>query len=74
MNLTIEVSDIVYRRAAEIAAAENVAIEELFKGAFETRLLELDRLQQKAAGGSYDRFRRVMDKVPATEPAEHDRL
>jgi hypothetical protein len=74
MNLNIEVPDILYRRAAEIAAAENVAIEELFTGAVETRLLELDRLQQKAAGGSYDKFRRVMDKVPAVEPAEDDRI
>ena len=35
MNLTIKVSEDLYHRAAEIAAAEKVSIEELFAAAFE---------------------------------------
>jgi hypothetical protein len=74
MNLTIHIADELYRRAAEVAAAENVAVEDLFAAAFEERLLELERLQERAAKGSYDRFRRVMSKASPAEPPEEDRL
>jgi elongation factor P--beta-lysine ligase len=74
MNLTINVSEELYRRAVEIAAEENVSVEELFAAAFEERILEFERLKERAATGSYEKFRQVMSKVPATEPSEHDRL
>jgi hypothetical protein len=74
MNLTINISEELYRRAVEIASAENVSVEDLFAAAFQERLLELERLKERAAKGSYEKFRRVMSKIPPTEPAEHDRL
>ena len=74
MNLTINVSEELYRRAVEVAAAENVSVEDLFAAAFQERLLELERLKERAAKGSYENFRRVMSKVPPGEPAERDRL
>jgi hypothetical protein len=74
MNLTINVSDELYQRAAEISVAEKVSIDELFASAFEDRLLEFERLKEKAARGSYEKFQRVMAKVPGAEPAEYDRL
>jgi hypothetical protein len=74
MNLTINVSEELYRRAAEVAALENVPVEELFALAIEERILEFERLKEKAAKGSYEKFRAVMAKVPAVEPAEYDRL
>jgi hypothetical protein len=74
MNLTINVSEEIYRRAADIAAAEKVSIEELFAAAFAERVLEFERLKERAAKGSYEKFRRVMSKIPPAEPEEHDRL
>jgi elongation factor P--beta-lysine ligase len=74
MNLTIKVSEELYRRASEVAAAENVSVEELFASSFEERLVELERLKERAAKGSYEKFREMMSKVPPTEPPEHDRL
>ena len=47
MNLTINVSDELYQRAAEVAAAEKISIEVLFASAFEERLLEFERLQEQ---------------------------
>ena len=49
-------------------------MDELFASAFEERLLEFERLKEKASRGSYEKFLRVMSKVPAVEPADHDRL
>lgn len=74
MNLTINVPDEVYRRAAEVAAVERVSIEELFASAFEERVLEFERLKERAAKGSFEKFLQVMSKVPPNEPPEHDRL
>jgi elongation factor P--beta-lysine ligase len=73
MNVSINVSEELYRRAAEVAAAENVSVSDLFASAFEERLLELERLKDKASRGSYQQFARVMSKVPAVEPPDYDR-
>ena len=74
MNLTINVSEELYHRAAEIAAEENISMQDLFASALEDRLVELERLKERAVRGSYEKFRRVMSKVPAVEPPEYDRL
>jgi len=74
MNLTISISDELYRHAAEVAAAEKMSVEDLLASAFEETVLEFERLKEKAAKGSYERFLRVMSKVPSSEPAENDRF
>jgi len=73
MNLTIRISQELYQRAAEIAAAENVSVEDLFRSAFEERVLEFERLKERAARGSYEKFQQVMAKIPPAEPAGYDR-
>lgn len=72
--MTVEIPEELYRRAIEIAAEENISVDELFASAFEERVLELERLKEKACQGSYEKFLRVMSKVPAVEPAEQDRV
>jgi hypothetical protein len=62
------------RQASEIAAAENVSVDELFASTFEERLLELECVKEKAVRRSYEKFLRVMSTVPAVEPPEYDRL
>jgi len=74
MTVTINVADEVYKRAAEIAIEENVPVEQLFAAAFEERLLEFERLKQRAARGSREKVLAVLDKAPAVEPPDYDRL
>jgi hypothetical protein len=74
MNLTINIPEELYESAKQIAAAENVSVEELFASAFEERILEFERLKEKAARGSYEKFQQVMAKIPAVGPPECDRL
>ena len=74
MNLTIHVSEELYRRASEVAAQEHVSVEELFALSFEERLLEFERLKGRAAKGSYEKFFKVMAKIPGSEPPAHDKL
>ena len=74
MSVSVNVPEELYRRAAEVATAENVSVDDLFASAFEERLLEFERLKEKVSRGSYQKFLRVMSKIPAAEPPEHDRL
>ena len=74
MNVSVNVPEELYRRAIEVAAAENISVDDLFASAFEERLLEFERLKEKVSRGSYQKFLRVMSKIPAVEPPEHDRL
>ena len=74
MNVRVNIPEELYRRASEVAAAENISVDDLFASAFEERVLEFERLKEKASRGSYEMFMRVMAKVPAVEPPEHDRL
>ena len=72
MNITINVAADLYRRASEVAEAENVPVEQLFASAFEQKLLELERLKERAASGSYEKCLAVMAKIPPTVPPEYD--
>ena len=74
MTVNVNIPEELYRRAAEVAAAENISVDDLFASAFEERLLELERLKDRASRGSYRKFLRVMSKVPALEPPACDRL
>ena len=74
MNLTINIPEELYESAKQIAAGENISVGELFVSAFEERIVEFERLRERAARGSYEKFRRVTAKIPPVEPTEPDRL
>jgi hypothetical protein len=74
MNVSVNVPEELYRRATEVAAGENIPVDDLFAAAFEERLLKFERLKEKASRGSYQKYLRVMSKSPAVEPPEHDRF
>ena len=74
MSVSISVPEELYRKAAEIAEAQHVSVDEVFASAFAEQLSAWDRLKQRAARGSRDRFLAVLDKVPDVEPEDDDRL
>jgi hypothetical protein len=63
MNLTINISHELYRRAEQVAAQENVSVEELIAAAFEERLVEFERLKDRAARGSYENSEGVCPRL-----------
>jgi hypothetical protein len=74
MSEIVNIPEELYRRASEVAEAENISVDDLFASALEQRLLELERLKEKASHGSYQKFLSVMSKIPAVEPPESDRI
>ncbi len=73
MSMNISVPDDLYQKAAEIARAQNITVEELFASVFEGQLAEWERLQIRAARGRRDKFLAVLDSAPDVDPIESDR-
>jgi hypothetical protein len=74
MNVNVSVPEELHRKAVEIAKAQHVSVDEVFASAFVDQLAAWERLQQRAARGSREKFLAVLDKVPDTEPEDQDRL
>lgn len=74
MMLNIHVPEDLFQKAARIAAAENVTVDEVFAAAFAEQVAAWERLNQRASRGSRERFLAVMAKVPETEPEPHDQI
>jgi hypothetical protein len=74
MSVSVKVPDELYQKAVEIANVQRVSADEVFASAFIEQLSVLERLQQRAARGSREKFLAVMDKVPDVEPDDYDRL
>jgi hypothetical protein len=73
MSVSVSVPEDLYRKAVEIADAQRITVDEVFASAFAEQLSAWQRLQQRAARGSREKFLAALDKVPDVEPDEHDR-
>jgi hypothetical protein len=73
MNVNVQVPEELYQKAVEIANEQHVSVDDLFASAFIEQLSAWERLQQRAARGSREKFLAVIDKVPDVEPEEYDR-
>jgi hypothetical protein len=60
-------------QALEIAKAQRVSVDEVFALAFAEQLSAWKRLQQRASGGTHEKFLAALDKVPDVEPDGYDR-
>ena len=74
MSVSVSVPEELYKKAAAIAKAQNVSVDEVFASAFAEHLAAWERLKQRADRGSHEEFLAVLDKVPDVEPAPEDRI
>jgi hypothetical protein len=74
MHVNVKVPQELYRRATEIAAAENMPVDNFLASAIEERLFAFERLKEKASCGNYEKFLHIMSKVPPADPPDYDRL
>lgn len=74
MNINVSVPEELYKKAAEIARAQHVSVDEVFASAFVEQLSAWERLKERAARGDRDKFLAALDKAPDVEPEEYDRL
>jgi hypothetical protein len=74
MSVSVSVPEELHKKAVEIAKAQRVSVDEVFASAFVEQLAAWERLKQRAARGSREKFLAVLDGVPDAEPEEQDRL
>ena len=70
MSVSVSVPEELYRKAVQIAEAQHLSVDEVFASAFLEHVTAWERLQQRAARGSRDKFLAVLDKVPDVEPED----
>ena len=72
--MSVSVPEELYQKAVEIAKAQRVSVDEVFAAAFVEQLSSWERLRQRAARGTREKFLAALDKVPDVEPDDYDRL
>ena len=76
-TISLRLPDSLHQKARELAAKENISINQLIILALAEKIAALmteDYLGERAKRGSRKKFERAMAKVPDVEPDEHDRL
>ena len=74
MTLNLTLQDSLYKKAMEVAEREQISVERVVYSALAEQLNALERLDERAARSSEDRFRAALAKIPDVEPPEYDRL
>lgn len=76
-TLTAQVPDSLYKQVQSLAQREQLEMDQLVSialsaqvSSWETR----DYLEDRAKRGSWEKFQKVLSKVPDVEPEEFDRL
>jgi ABC-type transport system involved in cytochrome bd biosynthesis fused ATPase/permease subunit len=68
-----QIPDYLYRQLESIAAKENISIDLIVSMALSahfTALLNQQYLEDKAEKGSWQRFQKILEKVPNVEPED----
>lgn len=74
MSKIVAVPDDLYDKAAEVAAKDQVSVEEFVSAAVANRLASREYIESMARLFSREDFERALNEVPDVEPEEHDRL
>jgi hypothetical protein len=64
----------LYNRAAELAAKDQVSVEEFVSAVLANRLASHEHIESRAKLFNRDESERALDEIPDVEPEDHDRL
>lgn len=74
MTISFEITDDVYQRAAQIAQAQKMSIDQVFAIACAEHVAAWERLELRALLGDREKFQKILATVPDVEPDERDRI
>ena len=74
MALTISLPDDVLHRAEELAAREQISLEELVVAALSEQFAGVEYLRRRGERTSVERFRAALDQIPDAKPEPRDQL
>lgn len=76
-TLSVRLPESLHKKAKELAAQEKISVNQFITSALAEKISALiteDYLENRAASGSREKFKKALSKVKAVEPAEKDRL
>lgn len=76
-TLSVRLPESLHKKAKELAAQENISVNQFITSALAEKISALiteDYLENRAARGSREKFKKALSKAKAVEPAEKDRL
>jgi hypothetical protein len=74
MSKSIDLSEDLYNKAAELAAKDHVSVEEFVATLLANGVASREFIESRARLFNRPDFDRALDWIPDTEPEEHDRL
>lgn len=76
-ELNVTIPDALYQQVAELAAGENISLDQWVAIALEAQVaawMTQDYVLERAKRGNWEQFKQVLMKVPDVEPEEFDKL
>jgi hypothetical protein len=77
VKITIQLRESLLRRVETLAKCDGISLDQFISTALAEKVAVLDAdsyLRARVARGSWEKFERVLAKVPNVEPDETDRL
>lgn len=75
--VSLRLPDSIYKFAKELSSQENVSLNQFIATAVAEKVSSLNTesyLEKRASRGSREKFLEALEKVPAVEPEEFDKL
>lgn len=76
-TLTAHLPENLFRQVERFAQKEHISLDQVVTIALSAQVsawMTKDYLRERAERGSWEKFQRVLEKVPDVEPDEHDKL
>ncbi len=77
MNLNAQIPESLFKQVQQLSMRENLPLDQFVAIALSAQVsawMTKDYLEERAKRGSWEKFQKVLTKVPEVEPEEHDRL
>jgi len=75
--LNTKIPNFLYKQIEELVQRENLPLDQFVAIALSAQVsawMTKEYLEERAKRGSWEKFQKVLAKVPEVEPEEHDRL
>lgn len=76
-NLNAQIPDSLYKQIDELVQRESMTLSQFVAIALSAQVsawMTKDYLEERAKRGSWEKFQKILEKVPDVESEEHDRL
>lgn len=76
-TLTTHIPDTLFQQVEDLASREHLSLDQFVTVALSAQVsawMTKNYLQERAERGTWEKFQRVLGKVPDVEPEEYDKL